>query len=156
VKSLLLKISNLFWALAHFSFSYKKKVHYLFFIPMYGFFPWVFKRNRFDIFLVTLPIEGFEILFYLSKKSGDVCLNWEIRKHGLIVDFGSFRTQIKRRKYRITVIRAKSVTQMTLTSSNVNESIQSKISSDFDFCFIFGKRVLERSFKGPIIYQSIR
>ena len=156
MKSLLLKLSNLFWALGHFSFNYKKKVHYLFFTPIYGFFPWVFRKNRFDIFLVSLPVEGTEILFYLTKNSESMLLNWEIRRSGLIVDFGHFKDPIKRRKYKITLIRTKTATQMTLTSSNVLESIQSEILSDFNFCCIFGKRVLERSFKGPVIHESIR
>jgi len=156
VKSLFLKISNLLWALGHFSFNYKKKVHYLFFTPLYGFFPWIFRKNRFDIFLISLPLDRTEILLYLTKNSESMVLNWEIRQCGLIVDFGHFKEPIKRRKYKVTLIRTKATTQLTLTSSNVLETVQSQIISDYNFSFIFGKRGLERSFKGPIIHESIR
>lgn len=156
MKSLFLKISNLFWVLGHFAFNYKKKIHYLFFTPLYGFFPWVFRKNRFDLFLVSLPLDRTEILFYLTKNSQSILVNWEIRQSGLIVDFGNFKEPIKRRKYKITLIRTKATTQMSLSSSNVLETVQSEIVSDFNFSFIYGKRVLERSFKGPIIHESIR
>lgn len=154
MNDLIIKISNIFWSIKNFSFTRKRKVHNLSFTPLYGFFPWGFRKDFFNIFFLKFPGNRSEIVFYLVKKNQSIFLNWEIRKNGLAVDFGSFKDSIKRRKYDITVIRTKSTTQISLNSEHY-ESFQSKVPLDFNFCFIFGRRELEKHFKTPVIKQSI-
>lgn len=116
----------------------KKRVHDFSFVPMKGFLPWCFKRERVLIYSIYFLFTRISLSFYLVKNPlGEIKLQAECKKEGNVFFMKTFQEGIARRNYSVNIIIMKSVTQITLLKGKNMESCQLQIDPEFDLGLIY-------------------
>lgn len=116
----------------------KKRIHDFSFVPMKGFLPWSFKKDRILIYSMYFLFSKMSLSFYLTKKSsGEINLQIEGKRDKKIFFSRTFKEKISRRNYCVNIIIMKSLTQITLSKGQNAESFQLHLDPDFDMGLIY-------------------
>jgi hypothetical protein len=137
------------------SFFKKKRVHDFSFVPMKGFVPWGFKKDRILIYKMSFLFTKISLSFYLVKiASGVIKIQVEGKRKGKIFFTRIFTGDVVRRNYSINIIIMKSITQITLLKGKNTESFQIHLDPDFDMGLIYepdlesnNKAIIKMSYK---------
>ena len=115
----------------------KKRIHEFSFVPMKGFLPWSFKKDRVLIYSMCFLFTKISLSFYLLKTpKGEIKVQAEGKRNGKVFFTRTFKEKVVRRNYSVNIMIMQSLTQITLKSKST-ESFQLHLDSDFDLGLIY-------------------
>lgn len=132
-------------------FIIRKKIHYFYFIPLTGFFPWRLEKETFELCSFWFPFTGIKIVFNLERaEKNKTKFSCGIYRKGLIIENFLFSQNLYRRKYNVSLIRTSYIIQISLSEGISHEYSQFFLKNSGNLGFSYGP-VMERDDKKTFI-----